>query len=42
MEMNDPSPKVQMHSSTAMVNFLSGMKYEEIYEHLNEILEMIN
>ena len=42
MEMSDPQPKVQMHASTAMVNFLSGMKYEDIYEHFSEILEMIN
>ena len=40
-EMGDPVMKVSVHASTAMVNFLSGMSYELIYDYLQTIYNMI-
>ncbi|CAL6030547.1 Importin_beta-3 subunit [Hexamita inflata] len=38
---NDPVKKVAVHASTAMINFVSKLDYEETYMYLENVKEMI-
>ena len=31
---NDPNPKVATQASTAMINYCSGLDYDQTYEHI--------
>ena len=38
---NEPVYKVQIHISTALVNYMGALSYEDIYEHFDILNDMI-